>query len=115
MAIKMATSTPTGAVISSMESLVNGSHPGATILIERDPSRGFARLSVNGRPLMECLASSFVPSHMGGWHLELADRHGTWISPETMAIALSRALASLPEGCRIRNSIYMKDDGPLQI
>ena len=95
--------------VSSMDSLVNGSLPAASIHVERDPSKGAARVSVNGRLVMEDLSGNFHPGRLGDWHLELADRHGVWISPETFADVLLRALARMPEGCIITHGIYMSD------
>ncbi|MNU37032.1 hypothetical protein D3C71_256550 [compost metagenome] len=95
--------------VSSMDSLVNGSMPAASIHVERDPSRGAARVSVNGRLVMEDLSGNFHPGRFGDWHLELAERHGVWVSPETFADVLLRALARLPEGCIITRGIYMSD------
>lgn len=95
--------------VSSMDSLVNGSMPAASIHVERDPSRGAARVSVNGRLVMEDLSENFHPGRCGDWHLELAERHGVWVSPETFADVLLRALARLPEGCIITRGIYMSD------
>lgn len=103
------TRRPSPATISSIASLISGSMPAATILIERDSSSGFARLTVNGRLVMEADASKFTPEHEGGWHLALAERHGVWISPETMAIALGRALCDMPDGTTIRNGRFMKE------
>lgn len=95
--------------VSSMDSLVNGSMPAASIHVERDPSKGAARVSVNGRLIMEDLSGNFHPGRLGDWHLELAERHGVWISPETFADVLLRALARLPEGCITTRGIYMSD------
>lgn len=93
--------------VSSMESLINGSMPAADIMVERDPASGMARVTVNGRLVMEDLAQHFTPSRTGGWHLELAGRHGTWISPETLADVLYRALGRIPDGCIVRRKLYM--------
>ncbi len=95
--------------VSSMDSLVNGSMPTASIHVERDPSKGMARVSVNGRLVMEDLSQNFHPGRLGDWHLELAVRHGVWISPETFADVLLRALARMPEGCILTRGIYMSD------
>ncbi len=95
--------------VNSMDSLVNGSMPAASIHVERDPSKGMARVSVNGRLVMEDLSQNFHPGRFGDWHLELAIRHGVWISPETFADVLLRALARMPEGCIITRGIYMSD------
>ena len=93
--------------VTSLESLVNGSHPAAEILVERDPVSGMARVTVNGRLVMEDMAQHFNPSRLGGWHHDLAERQGTWISPETLAVSLARALGHIPDGCIIRSGIYM--------
>jgi hypothetical protein len=95
--------------VTSMDSLVNGSMPAASVHIERDPSSGMARVSVNGRLVMEDLAQNFHPGRAGGWHQDLAARHGVWISPETFADVLLRALAVLPDGCIITRGIYLAD------
>jgi hypothetical protein len=80
-------------VISSMDSLVNGARSGAVVLVERDAISGFARVTVNGRLILEGPTGDFVPSKMGGWHEELALRHGPFASPETLADRLESALA----------------------
>lgn len=80
-------------VVSSMDSLVNGTRSGATILVERDAVSGRARVTVNGRLVLEGQTGEFVPSKMGGWHQELADRYGPFVSPETLADRLEDALA----------------------
>jgi hypothetical protein len=103
------TKMPQKPQVTSLDSLVKGSMPAASIHIERDPSRGMARVSVNGRLVMEDLSQNFHPGRCGDWHLDLAVRHGVWISPETFADVLLRALASLPEGCIVTRGIYMAD------
>jgi hypothetical protein len=79
--------------VSSLDSFLNGARSGAAILVERDSVSGFARVTVNGRLILEGPASDFVPSKMGGWHEELALRHGPFVSPETLADRLEAALA----------------------
>ncbi len=81
--------------------------PAASIHIERDPSRGMARVSVNGRLVMEDLSQNFHPD---------AAATGISISPsvtpdiaETFADVLLRALASLPEERIVTRGIYMAD------
>lgn len=95
--------------VNSMESLVNGSMPAASIHVERDPSSGMARVCVNGRLVMEDLAQNFHPGHVGGWHTDLALRHGVWISPESFARVLHCALSRVPDGCIVTGGIYMAD------
>ncbi len=97
--------------VSSIESLLNGSFPAADIVVERDACSGMARVTVNGRLVFEDLAQNFNPARTGGWHLDLAERHGVWISPETLADALFKALGRLPEGCIVRHGIYMAGRG----
>jgi hypothetical protein len=93
--------------ITSLASLINGSMPAADIVIERDPLEGMARVTVNGRLVWEDREGRFNPTHSSGWHLGLAERYGTWISPETLADVLYKALSTLPDGCVIRGSLYM--------
>jgi len=94
-------------VVNSIESLVNGSMPAADILVERDALTGRARVSVNGRLIQEDSCGNFHPARVGGWHLDMAKRHGTWISPETLADVLHRCLARLPDGCIIHRGACM--------
>ncbi|NTF17505.1 hypothetical protein G6L37_03780 [Agrobacterium rubi] len=96
-------------VVNSLEGLINGSMPAADILLERDAVAGRARISVNGRQVAEEACGSFNPTQSGGWHLDLAERYGTWASPETLADVLYRCLARLPEGCIVHRRPYMSD------
>lgn len=98
-------------VVSSIESLISGSMPAADILIERDPGAGRARVTVNGRLISEGRCGEFNPSHAGGWHLDLAERHGRWASPETLADTLERCLSRLPNGCVVTRSLYISSRG----
>lgn len=93
--------------VNSIDSLVNGSMPAADILVERDFQTGRARVSVNGRLIMEDICGNFHPARIGGWHLDMAERHGTWLSPETLADVLCRCLSRLPDGCLVRKAMFM--------
>lgn len=79
--------------VSSFESLLAGARSGARLLVERDTVSGFARVTINGRLILEGPCGTFVPTKMGGWHEELALRHGPFASPETLADKLQMALA----------------------
>ena len=92
--------------ICSVESLVYGSAPFATVLVERDPRTDMARLSVNGRFVAEGRCGDFVTEKADGWLQDLAARHGRWISPETLAHTLLLALARLPDGYQLMSRRY---------
>lgn len=93
--------------ITSVESLVNGSAPFATVLVERDPQTDMARVTVNGRFVAEGRSSEFVTEKSAEWLKDLAVRHGRWISPETLAETILSALSAIPEGYQLLSRRYM--------
>jgi len=90
----------------TLDGFIGSLGPDPIVIIERDETCRMARIRVSGRCVMEGNTWDFYPGCHGGWHYELAARHGGYKGADGMALALSQAITESGRRCRVEQGVY---------